>query len=142
MDDRQSQIRERAGLEESRLNQDFIELMRRFGSPALVVVAAAALAWALWGRYTQAQDAKLGEAFEQLEAARSGTNVNPDSLIAVAELYDGVGAVPVLARLEAGKAWLNYVTRGIKPGAQVNEDGSLASAEGELTPEEIGRAHV
>jgi hypothetical protein len=42
MDERQTQIRERAGLEEARYNQDFIEFLRRFGTPILMVAAVIA----------------------------------------------------------------------------------------------------
>ena len=45
MDERQTQIREAAGLDESRLNTEFVEFLRKWGPIALGVLAVAALAF-------------------------------------------------------------------------------------------------
>ncbi len=137
MDERQQQIRERAGLEESRLNQDFIDFLQKWGSPLLMVVALVALGYVGWQKYQKREDEKVGAAFAALEAARSGANPSPDTLISVADEWKGRGAVPLLARREAADIYLDCAARGIKPGTTVNNDGTLANADDEVkTPEE------
>jgi hypothetical protein len=131
LEERQTQIRERAGLEESRLNQDFVDFLRKYGSYILIAAALSVLGFSLWQRYKQAQDTKLGQAFEELEAARTGSNPNPDSLISVAQTYDSLTGVAVLARLGAADAWLDSIRRGVRPGAEVSPEGAVA-AEDEL----------
>jgi hypothetical protein len=132
MDERQQQIRERAGLEESRLNQDFVDFLRKWGSPVLMGVALIAVGYTVWNKYKARQDTKLGNAYMELESAREGENPSPDTLLAVAEQYKDVGAVPILARLEAADTYLDAVRRGIKPGSVVASDGTLSNADDEL----------
>ncbi|GJQ30983.1 MAG: hypothetical protein HBSAPP03_28670 [Phycisphaerae bacterium] len=118
MDERQTQIRERAGLEESRLNVEFIDWLRKWGSPLLLVAALAA--GAVWAKekYGKTTRDKADGAFLAFEQARgTGQNVSPDSLVAVANEYGGTRAVGELARLEAADAYLDGVRRGLKVGA-------------------------
>lgn len=131
MDERQTQIRERAGLEEARLNQDFIEWLQRWGPWIVGTAAVAALSYAGWTRYQQHITLKEDRAFEEFEAARGSDNPSPESLLAVAEAHSS-GAVPVLARLAAADGWLDAVRRGVQPGATVNQDGTLANVEDAL----------
>jgi hypothetical protein len=126
------QIREGAGLEEARYNVEFIEWLRKWSGPLLVVVAVAAGGFALKQHLDKREKATVDAAFADLEAARQGRNPNPDSLIAIADQYASVGAIALLARLEAGDVFLDSVRRGIKPGATVQPDGTLANIEDEL----------
>lgn len=126
------QIREGAGLEEARYNVEFIEWLRKWSGPLLVVVAVAAGGFALKQQLDKRKKATTDSAFSEFEAARQGRNPNPDSLVAIADQYAGVGAVAILARLEAGDVYLDSVRRGIKPGATVNADGTIANIEDEL----------
>lgn len=135
MDERQQQIRERAGLEESRLNQDFIDWLRKWSPWILGACAVAAVGYAGWNRYQQAQEQRVEAAFQELEAVRASTNPSPESLLEVAEAHT-VGAVPILARLAAADTLLDSVRRGVRAGASVNADGTLANAEDELKGEE------
>ncbi len=137
MDERQQQIRERAGLEESRLNQDFIDFLQKWGTPLLMCIALVAAGYALWQRYQKAEDTKIATAFAALEAARAGDNPSPDTLISVADEHAGRGAVALLARREAADIYLDCAARGVKPGSVVNPDGTLASEDDAVkTPEE------
>lgn len=124
MDERQTQIRERAGLEESRLNVDFIDWLRKWGTPLLLVAALASGAYLAKNRWDISRTERVDRAFGELEAARAGGNVSPDALIAVAAEYDGVRSVGELARLEAADAYLDAVRRGVKLGATLKVDPS------------------
>ena len=46
MDDRQTEIRAGAGLEDSRINKEFIDFLNKWSSPVIMVFAVAALVWA------------------------------------------------------------------------------------------------
>ncbi|MFO0832969.1 MAG: hypothetical protein U0637_14150 [Phycisphaerales bacterium] len=132
MDERQQQIRERAGLEESRLNQDFIEFLNKWGTNILMCIAVVALGYWGYQKYQQRESDKVAAAYSALEAARSGDNPSPDTLISVADEWQGRGAVSLLARREAADIYLDCVARGIKPGAVVNQDGTLGSSDDEI----------
>ncbi|MDX2118034.1 MAG: tetratricopeptide repeat protein [Planctomycetota bacterium] len=136
MDQRQIQTREQSGLVESQLNEDFVYLLRTWGTWVLMVIAVVAVGYVGWQRYTKAQDEKLTNAFSELEAASSKDPVSPESLKAIADTYQGVGSVAEMARLNAADALMKAVRTGIKPGGKLNQDGTLASAEDALSPEE------
>mgnify|MGYP000080996944 CR=1 FL=1 len=137
MDQRQAQIRERAGLEESRINEDFVDFLKKYGLWILLTVV-------LIGGYSTAKrwfvaysDGKVDKAFTDLEDARAGgDNVSPDSLLAVADEHASVRAVGTIARLDAADSYLSALRRGVKIGAAVGADGTLERADDVLTPED------
>jgi tetratricopeptide (TPR) repeat protein len=129
MDERRDQIRERAGLEEARLNQEFIDFLRKWSWPVLLVIAAASVGYALYTRVQQARSTELTQAFAEFEGASSSDNPNPDALLSVADAYPSTGAIPYLARLEAADIYLDAARRGVKPGASVKPDGTLENPE-------------
>ncbi|CAG0967995.1 hypothetical protein PHYC_01089 [Phycisphaerales bacterium] len=132
MDERQAQIRERAGLEESLLNVEFIEWLRKWGTPLLMVAALASGGYWLRAKWTKATQEKVDRAFSEYESARGrGTTPSPDLLLAVAADYEGVKAVPDMARLEAADAYLDALRRRVKVGAVLKTDAS-GRATGEL----------
>ena len=134
MDERQTQIRERAGLEEARYNLEFIDWLRKWGVPILFVFAVAAAAWGLRERYQRSQAVKLDESFAELEAVVSGANPSPESLLQIASDHaSGGSSVSVIAKLEAADAYLDSVRRGIRPGAQLQPDGTLEKTEDVLS---------
>lgn len=120
MDDRQTQIRQGAGLEESRVNHDLLDFLNKWSSPVLFVLAAAAVAW--WGmqQLEKRKIAKVDRAFGDLDAALAGGNPSPDSLQTLATEYEGVRAVPELALLRTTDVYLGAFIRGVEPGAQLN----------------------
>jgi hypothetical protein len=133
-DDRQFQIRERAGLEDSKLNLEFIEFLRKWSTPLLIAIAVIAGGYALYTRYHKAQQDQLSVAFEELRMASRGERPNPTSLIAVAEQYPTVKSVALLARLQAADAYLRAVRQKAALGAAIKaEDGTIADATGVLT---------
>ena len=129
MDDRQRQIREGAGLAESRLNEEFIEFLQKWSMPLLVTIAVVAVGYAVYGKMEKARNEKVDLAFQELDAAASTANPNPESLLRIGEEYSDVRAVPLVARLAAADSFLHTVRTGLKPGAQLKPDATPASPE-------------
>lgn len=132
MDERQQQIRERAGLEESRLNTELIDFLRSWSTPVLLVIAAVAAGYVLYQRWDQSKLAEVNQAFVELDAAVSTGNPSPEALRQLAEQYDGIRGVPILARLEAADAYLEAVRTGLRPGAVVGPDGKVQNEQDQL----------
>lgn len=118
MDDRQTKIREGAGLEDSRINQEFVDFLNKWSTPVLMTLAVAAGIWWLMQYMERKQNARIDQAFSELEAATSGGNPSPSSLSTIATDYAGVRSVPELAKLTASDIYLRAFTIGIEPGAQ------------------------
>jgi hypothetical protein len=119
-----SQIRVGAGLEESRLNQDFLDFLRKWSTPILFVAALAALGFVGWQKYTQHKLDSLDKAFRELEDVSSTATPSPDSLAAVARQYAGVAAVSAIANNRAADSLMFSLQTGLKAGAKLNADGS------------------
>ncbi|MDX9910821.1 MAG: hypothetical protein RBS39_03210 [Phycisphaerales bacterium] len=122
MDQRQTQIREGAGLEESRLNTDFIDALRKWSTPVLLVITLGAAGMVVKQRLDKAHRERVNEAFAAFDLAggEAVANPSPDSLKAVAEQYSDVGAVAHMARLRAADVLLDAVRRGVVPGAVID----------------------
>lgn len=136
MDERQQRIREGAGLEESRLNQEFIEFLQKWSMPLLVVIAAVAVGYAAWGKFKQARVDKTNAAFHDLEAASATNNPSPESLKRVADDYEGVASVSHLARLAAAEQYMRTVRSGVKPGVELMPDGTFAKPDDALSDQD------
>jgi tetratricopeptide (TPR) repeat protein len=131
MDERQSKIKEGAGLEESRINQDFIDLLRKWSTPVLLILAIVAFAYVGYQRLERSRIANVNDAFQLLE-----NTVSADSLAQVADDYSDVRAVPHMARLRQADQYLDAVRGRYRLLAELNPDGSLASEEDVLTDED------
>jgi hypothetical protein len=130
MDNRQAQIRERAGLEEGRLNEDFIEFLRTYGVWMLLIAAVVGGGTSVKRWWTVQQAAKVDNAFEELEAATaSGDAASPESVAAVAGTAGTVRSVGALARLDAADLYLSAVRRGVKADSKVDATGKLENAD-------------
>lgn len=129
LDQRQTQIREGAGLEESRLNREFIDLLQKISMPVLVIVAILAVGYAFKQRYDRGQKEKLDLAFSEIEAASSSAHPSPDALRSIADEYQSIAGVYLKGSLRAGDAYLDTFRSGVKPGAELKPDGSLAKPE-------------
>lgn len=136
LDERQQQIKEGAGLEESRLNVEFIDWLRRWSTPLLVVIAVVVLSYVLYERWQLSQKAGVDRAFTQLDAITESQNPSPESLKALADEFSGIRAVPHLARLAAADLYLQAARRGVRVGANLGQDGALADAGDLLTDEQ------
>jgi hypothetical protein len=131
IDKRQQQIQVGAGLEESRYSQDFIELLRTYLAPVLMIVALVVLGYQGWKWWQNRQIQATATAFKELDAATlSG---NPMSLLRVAEDHAGQQAVEPLARLKAADILLESAYSKIAPGAEFLPDGKLKSETDRLT---------
>ncbi|MBM4109120.1 MAG: hypothetical protein FJ255_09990 [Phycisphaerae bacterium] len=135
MDERQRQIREQAGLDESKVNEELIDFLRKWGTPILLIIALASVAYAANAHFKQRANDKMEEAFAELAAAAGSQTPSPESLRRLAEDYDGVRAVGVLARLTAADIHLATLRTGLKPGASPKPDGSHDAGD-LVTPDE------
>ncbi len=135
MQDRR-EIREGAGLEEARLNQDFIEFLRKWSTPILVVIALVAVGYAGYTRWVESQHKRLNDAYAEYERVSGVQNPSPESLKRVAEDYEDVGGVALLARLQAADVYLQSVRRGVKPGAAVDPQGNVTNKDDLIAAED------
>jgi hypothetical protein len=135
MDDRQTQIREGAGLEDSRINEEFLDFLNKWSTPVLTTLAVAALIWAGLQYLERKKVARIDQAFSELDAATQGGNPSPASLKTIAREYKGVRSVPELALLTTTDLYLNAFMVGVKPGTQVNPTTGLPADEGDLLDE-------
>ncbi len=129
MDERQSQIREGAGLEESRINQDFIDFLRKWSTPALLVIALifGVVAYRNWSS-TRERD-RIDRAFEELSLVAASGDALPEQYLRVARERGNVRGVGSMARLGAADAWLRAARKGVAPGAAIGPDGELLTEE-------------
>ncbi len=123
---RNTQIREGAGQVESKLNTEFIDWLRKWHMPILLVVAVLALGYVGYQRLEVARKQRVARAFSEYISATS-----PEALRSMADQYDGVRAVPELARLKAADIYLSSFRRGVKPGAQPSPEN------GQYAPEDL-----
>jgi len=121
MDDRQTDIKAGAGLEDSRINKEFIDFLNKWSSPVIMVIAVAALVWAGLRWMEQKKIEKLDQAFGELQAATMGGNPSPATLNALAEEYAGIRAVPEIAKLTTTDLYLSAFLQGVQPGAQMDQ---------------------
>lgn len=129
MDERQGQIKDRAGLDESRINEEFRDFLVKWGPRLLIVVALIALAFSGRRYLTQKADERTDEAFYQLALATSSEATSPDTLLSLAQQFDDVGAVAHVARLTAAEAYLSAVRRGVVIGAALDPTGEYPADE-------------
>lgn len=123
MDERQSQIREGAGLEESRINTDFVEFLKKWGPRFLTLVIVVSAVWLFFRFRAEQRDTRIQQGFAELQNLQVGGVASPESLLQVAAQYEGVRGVPHIARLAAADAYLDAVRRGLEPGSLVQVGG-------------------
>lgn len=133
MDERQAQIREGAGLDEARLNMEFIDFLKKWSTPVLVIVALIALGYFGLQKRREMRVAALSAAFAQLDAARDAGN--PTGLLAVADDHRGQAAVAEIAELAAADIYLASYRSGVRPGGRIDGAGVPEDA-ADLLPEE------
>ena len=129
MDDRQRQIREGAGLEESKLNVEFIDWLKKWGPYFVITLAAVVLIWRGWEFLKSQRQATLDKAFIEHRQLTSGLNPSPESLVLFADTHKATPGLAAEARLEAARIYLQAVGVGIEPGAQPAADGTFKESD-------------
>lgn len=142
MDDRQSGIKEGAGLEDSRVNQEFLDFLNKWSSPVLLTLAVAALVWAGLQHLERKKVARVNQAFSELESATAGGNPSPASLKTLASEYEGVRSVSSLALLTTSDVYLNAFVVGFEPGAQMDQVTGLPLDENDVLTDEKRQVYL
>ncbi|MGV6813405.1 MAG: hypothetical protein ACWA5W_00185 [Phycisphaerales bacterium] len=127
MDDRQAGIKEGAGLEDSRVNQEFLDFLNKWSTPVILVLAVAALMWAGLQKLERMKIARVDQAFRELAATTQGGNPSPSSLTTLADEYEGVRSVSEMALLTATDLYLNAFVTGVEPGAERDRSGAVVN---------------
>lgn len=141
MDDRQQNIEVGAGLQESRINQELLDWLNKWGSWILTGVLIVVLAYLGYIKYLEYQADRRDKAFDAYMNARGDESPagvlagSPDSLIQIANEREGIGSVSHLARLDAANIYLGWARLGLAPGA-ITELSPEPGADDYLTPEE------
>lgn len=130
MDERIKDIKEGAGREESRINEDLLEFLQKWSTPALLVLAAVAVSYWGWNQFKQMQIAKVNKAAAAYTSATVGGAANPDTLSNIADEFGGVRSFGLLAKLDLADVYLFAVQRGLAPGVEYDPNAQLA--EGDL----------
>ncbi|MBX3364551.1 MAG: hypothetical protein KF866_07280 [Phycisphaeraceae bacterium] len=135
MDERQRQIREGAGLEESKLNVEFIDWLKKWGPYFLITLAVVVLVWRGTEFLKQRRQQTVDKAFieyRQLTEALLFTgelNTSPESFIQFAEAHKRTPGLASEASLEAARIFMRAVSVGVEPGARMQADGSYAETD-------------
>lgn len=137
MDNRQTQIRERAGLEEARINADLIEFLNKWSSPVLILIGLVGLGWFGWNYLERARAEKVNQAFAALEGAAAGGSPSPASLRNIAAEYGGVGSVAHLALLRTADLYLQAAIARVEPGAELDPSGEPVNEADRLDDERV-----
>ncbi len=133
-------ITEGAGLEDSRINQEFIDFIRKWSTPVLLVLALIALGYFFNIKRVEAKQAHIDEAFQQLNLSLETGSPSPDALRRIAEDYKDVVGVRLKATMGAADEYLRAVQRGIKPGSPIDPNtGEFENVEDLLTAEDRER---
>lgn len=115
MDQRQQQVQVGAGLQESRLNTEFIDFLRKYGTYGIYGLLVLVLGYVGYQKYGIYRQTKLDDAFAELDIAMKSRNV--DSLLKVATEHKGQGAVWELASLSAAEYYLDAARTGYAVGS-------------------------
>lgn len=114
------QIREGAGLEESRLNTEFIAWLQTYGFWLLMLVAIAAVGFKGWTWYENKVEKGTDEAWAKYEAA--GQSRNPTTLEREAD-ESSVRAMAALARITSADLRMDSFRTGVPAGTQLEPGG-------------------
>lgn len=123
MDERQTQIKEGAGLEESRLNTDFIEALQKWSLPVLLLMVGGLGGFLGLQKLDEARQAKIDNAYSEYQEVRGSTAPSPTSLLAIAEQYSDVKGVVAMARLSAADLYMLEANTAMTLGAELSQGG-------------------
>ncbi len=135
MDDRLKDIREGAGLEESKLNQVFIDWLNKWGNRILWVALIVLGLYVGNIQLTKWRKARIDKAFQEYQEVLA-IDPTPETLLDIADRHGGARGVPTMARLQAADLYLESVRLGLVPGATVGEDGSVLTEDDLLSEDQ------
>lgn len=131
MDERQQQVKVGAGLEESRINQELIDWLNKWGFRILIVVLLVVAAYQGKRWMDQRQINATNEAFVRYQEAALVND--PAQLVKLGDEYDGVASLWELSNLRAARILLVEGTRGMQFGtvnpSQPTEEELLSTEE-------------
>ena len=134
MDERQMDIKEGAGREESQYDQNFLNWLNKWGNRILWLVLIA-LGLYLGNQYFgKWQRAGVDRAYAELQDVR--LNPTPEALLAIASKHGDTRGIGHMARLAAADQYLERVRTGIVLGAVASPDGTLFSQDDALSDED------
>lgn len=123
MDDRLKEVR-RTEQTESRINEDFVAWLKTSGMTWLVMLLVVLVAYFLLVRWRDSQTTHQNNAWIEYEQSR--TTGLPSRYLSVADQYGNVDSVGLLARLKAGRRWLQAVQAGQPLDAEPESDVRLS----------------
>lgn len=116
MDERQTKIIEGAGLEDSRVNQEFIDLLKKWYQPVMLLVLLLAGGYAGVNYLKTWRVKQLDSAF--LSFNEASFDARPEALLEVAQQHGGTAAVGALSRINAADLYLRAAQTGVRPGTE------------------------
>lgn len=134
--DRLSEIKQ-TDLTESRINEDFVAVLKNWGPSVLLVILVSLLVFVGYNRYQQSQRDKIDAAWSAVNSSAT-----PAALEDVAndDRYASVFAVSHVARLSAADIKLSHVQRGVNLGIEPGAPGfQLTEEEREQELRDIDR---
>ncbi len=140
MDERQTKIVEGAGLEDSRINREFIDTLQKWSTPVLLVVLLLAGGYWLVNFLEQRRVQNLDAAFASYSEAE--LERRPERLLEVAEEHSGNGAVSSLAILTAADLHLQGYHLRIQPGTLGSDGDRLDDAAASEVLAEAGELYA
>ncbi|MFT5423516.1 MAG: hypothetical protein ACI89L_001296 [Phycisphaerales bacterium] len=137
MDERQAQITEGAGLEDSRINTEFLDFISKWSTPFFVLLLIFAAGMFGYRKLGEMRIAAIDQAYLDYDLATAGGNPSPSTLALLGEDYADVRSVGLMAKLDEADIYLNAARTGIAPGSQPDPLTGDPAAEDVLTPEQI-----
>jgi len=117
---RQRQVESGAGLQESRLNEEFIEFLNKWGPRVLWVLLIIVLGYVGLNYYGTLQQRATDAAFADLNEAIQAQDMQ--RLAAVADEHSNRASVSSLARLELARLYNGVGLMRIAPGSEAGDD--------------------
>ncbi|MCA9279723.1 MAG: hypothetical protein H6815_09780 [Phycisphaeraceae bacterium] len=105
-------IKEGAGLEDSKINKEFVDFIQRWGGWFLMLGAAALGIVYAYQFLERQKAARVDAAFMEFESAAMGSNPSPDTLTEIGDARMGTRSVGELAKLQAADLYLRSVITG------------------------------
>ncbi len=135
MDERQMDIKERAGLEETKFDQNFLNWFNKWGNRILwlALIALGLYVGNQWfGKWQRAQ---IDKAFSEYQEVFT-IDPTPEAMLAVASKHGGTRGIGSMARLAAADQYLSAVRQGLVVGAILAPDGTLLTQDDALSDED------